>query len=406
MGTVVVTGAGTINALGSGWRSYLAALAEGRSGIGPLEAFDPAGHRSGLAAEVRALTLPADVPRRLARRVSRADGLAIVAAREAVTEAGLAAPEISAAGLVFGATVGGMREAERAAKVGAAGPGGSADLRLPPRTLMQFPLCTSGTVVASALGLRGPRFTVSTACTSSANAIALAADIIRAGRTPVMLAGGSDVLCRLTYAGFNALQALDPEPCRPFDRERQGLTLGEGAAVLVLEDADHARARGATVWARLAGHGMTADAHHLTAPRPDGAAAARALHDALVASDTPREAVDYVNAHGSGTPANDVTETRIIKAVFGRRAYRIPISSTKSMIGHCLGAAGALEALATVLAVQHDIIPPTLGLTHPDPDCDLDFVPHAARRQPVETAVSNLYGFGGTNTSLVFAKSP
>jgi 3-oxoacyl-[acyl-carrier-protein] synthase II len=405
LGTVVVTGAGTINALGSGWRGYLDALAEGRCGIGRLEAFDPAGHRSVLAAEVGAFPLPADLPRRLVRRLSRADTLAIIAAREAVTEAALTTPEISTAGIVLGATVGGMREAEREAGIGTGGRGGSADLHLHPGTLMQFPLCTTGTVVASALGLRGPRFTVSTACTSSANAIALAADIIRAGRSPVMLAGGSDVLCRLTYAGFNALQALDPEPCRPFDRERRGLTLGEGAAVLVLEDAEHARARGATPWARLAGHGMTADAHHLTAPRPDGAAAARALHDALAASDTPPEAVDYVNAHGSGTHTNDVTETRIIKAVFGRRAYRLPISSTKSMIGHCLGAAGALEALATVLAVRHDVIPPTLGLVHPDPECDLDFVPHAARRQQLETAVSNLYGFGGTNTSLVFTKS-
>jgi 3-oxoacyl-[acyl-carrier-protein] synthase II len=400
--TVVVTGAGTINALGSGWRTYLDALTEGRGGIGPLRAFDPAGHRSTLAAEVRETATPSNVPPALASRLSRADLFAVIAATEAAREAALDAHDLAGAGITLGATVGGMREAERTML----GPTRMADFHLDPGTAAGFPLCTSANVVASVLGLRGPRLTVSTACTSSANAIALAADAIHAGRAAVMLAGGTDVLCRLTYAGFNALQALDPEPCRPFDRERQGLTLGEGAAVLVLEDADHARSRGVSPWARFAGYGMSADAYHLTAPRPDGAAAVRALLDALARSGTVPEAVDYVNAHGSGTRANDATETRILKAVFGRRAYRLPISGTKSMIGHCLGAAGALEALASVLALRHGVVPPTLGLVHADPECDLDYVPMAPRRQPLGTVVSNLYGFGGTNTSLVFTRIP
>jgi 3-oxoacyl-[acyl-carrier-protein] synthase II len=400
--TVVVTGAGTINALGTGWRTYLDALVEGRSGIGPLRAFDPAGHRSTLAAEVAEAAVPSNVPSALARRLSRADVFAVIAASEAVREAGLDARDLARAGITLGATVGGMREAEGAML----GPTGTLGLHIDRQVVTAFPLCTSGNIVAGVLGLQGPRLTVSTACTSSANAIALAADAIHAGRAAVMLAGGADVLCRLTYAGFNALQALDPEPCRPFDRERQGLTLGEGAAVLVLEDATHARARGASPWARLGGHGMSADAYHLTAPRPDGAAAVRALLNALTTSGTAPEAVDYVNAHGSGTRANDVTETRILKTVFGRRAYRLPISSTKSMIGHCLGAAGALEALAGVLALRHGVIPPTLGLLHADPECDLDYVPTTARRQSLGTVVSNLYGFGGTNTSLVFTRMP
>jgi 3-oxoacyl-[acyl-carrier-protein] synthase II len=398
--TVVVTGAGTVNPLGSNWRSYLEGLSEGRSGIGRVSLFDPSGCRSRLAAEVRGAAIPSDVPRPLARRLSRSDTFALTAAIEAVREAALETRDLRQTGIVLGATVGGMLSGERAIFRHLA----EQAFRFRAREMAGFPLYTSGNVIAQVLGLRGPRFTVSTACTSSANALALAADMIREGRTPVMLAGGSDSLCMTTYAGFNALHAIDPEPCRPFDRERQGLTLGEGAAVLVLEDAEHARARGAAAWVRFAGYGMSSDAHHMTAPRPDGAGAILALRRALAESGVPAEAIDYVNAHGTGTRANDPIETQVLKSVLGRHAYRIPVSSTKSMIGHCLGAAGALEALASVLALRHGVVPPTLRLEHPDSDCDLDYVPGEARRQSLDVVVSNLYGFGGTNTSLVFAR--
>jgi 3-oxoacyl-(acyl-carrier-protein) synthase len=398
---VVVTGAGTINALGGDWRTFLAGLAEGRSGIGPLTLFDTSGYRCRIAAEVPQVPLPELRHRPTARRLSRSDALAIHAATEAVREAGLDPHELDVAGVVMGATVGGMLHTEDVAFRLLAAPAA----RVRPRDAVRFPVWATAQVVAEEFRLRGPRLTVSTACTSSATALALAADMIRNGRCPIVLAGGSDSLCRTTFAGFNALQALDAEPCRPFDRDRHGLTLGEGAAVLVLEDADHARARGASPWAELVGAGLTTDAYHMTAPRPDGAAAIAAFHAALAASGTPPEAVDYINAHGTGTPANDAVETRVIKAVLGAHAHRVPISSTKSMVGHCLGSAGAIEALTSVLALRHDLVPPTLRLEQPDPQCDLDYVPGVARRRALGTVVSNSHGFGGSNSSLVFARA-
>jgi len=400
---VVVTGAGTINALGGDWRTFLAGLTDGRSGIGPVTLFDTSDHRCRIAGEVPRATLPHPELRHppTARRLSRSDVFAIHAATEAIREAGLEARELGGAGLVLGATVGGMLHAEEVAFRHLSAP----TARVRPRDVAGFPVWATAHVLAQELRLHGPRLTVSTACTSSAIALALAADMIRTGRCPIVLAGGSDSLCRTTFAGFNALQALDPEPCRPFDRDRHGLTLGEGAAVLVLEDADHARARGAAPWAALAGCGLTTDAYHMTAPRPDGAAAIAAFRTALAASGTPPNAVDYINAHGTGTPANDVVETRIIKAVLGAHASHVPISSTKSMIGHCLGSAGAIEALTSVLALRHDLVPPTLRLAQADPQCDLDYVPGASRHRSLGTVVSNSYGFGGTNSSLVFART-
>ena len=395
---MVVTGAGTINALGGDCRAFLHGLTEGRSGIGTVGVFDTTGYRSHVAAEVRELPVLPDASAACGRPLSRSDTLAIHAAREAIGAAGVDAADLAGAAIVLGGTVGGMLAAEDVLFRQLDEP----TRRFQPHDVSSFPVWATSEILAAFLGAGGPRLTVSTACTSSANALALAADLIRAGRCRIALAGGSDSLCRTTFAGFNSLQALDPEPCRPFDRRRQGLNLGEGAAVLVLEDADHARARGAAPWACFAGHGLSADAHHMTAPRPDGAAAAHAFRQALAAAGMPPDAVDHVNAHGTGTRANDGVETRVLKAVLGAHAYRVPVSSTKSMIGHCLGAAGAIEALAGILALRHGIVPPTLRLTHPDPECDLDYVPHCARHQPLSTVVSNSSGFGGTNASLVF----
>lgn len=405
MRRVVVTGAGTINALGGGWRTFLAGLIEGRSGIGSVTLFDTSGYRCQIAAEVPRTALPLSPctlrHRQTSRRLSRSDLLAFHAATEAVREAGLEIPELSGAGLVLGGTVGGMLHAEDVVFRHLTEPA----LRFRPRDILRFPVWATAQMLADELQLRGPQLTVSTACTSGATALALAANMIRTGRCPIVLAGGSDSLCRTTFTGFNALQALDPEPCRPFDRDRRGLTLGEAAAVLVLEDADHARARGAAPWANLVGYGLTTDAHHMTAPRPDGAAAIAAFRTALASSGTPPDAVDYINAHGTGTPANDPVETRVIKAVLGARAYRVPVSSTKSMVGHCLGAAGAIEALTSILALRHDLVPPTLRLEQSDPQCDLDYVPGESRRRSLGTVVSNSYGFGGTNSTLVFARA-
>ena len=255
--------------------------------------------------------------------------------------------------------------------------------------------------VANVFACYGPRLTVSTACSSGANALGIAADWIRCGRAEVVLCGGTDSLCRMTYTGFNVLQALDREPCRPFDKRRAGLTLGEGAAVFIFEDWQRARRRGARILGEFVSYGVSADAHHLTQPRPDGAGAVRATQRALREGRVAIEEIDYINAHGTGTPLNDVVETRAIKAVFGAHAYRIPVTSTKSMVGHCLGAAGAIEALASLLAIRHGFVPPTATLEEPDPECDLDYVPKASRSKILRTALSNSYGFGGNNTSLI-----
>jgi 3-oxoacyl-[acyl-carrier-protein] synthase II len=257
--------------------------------------------------------------------------------------------------------------------------------------MLGTPISTAAAAVSQGLGVYGPQSTVSTACSSSALAIAMAADTIRRGAARVALAIGTDGLCRLTYAGFDALQALDPDRCRPFDRDRHGLSLGEGAGALVLEDEEHARARGARARAVFLGHGSTTDAHHVTSPHPEGARARAALHGALAAAGLSADAVDYVNAHGTGTPQNDAVEVAVLRATFGPRLGRIPVSSTKSQIGHSLGAAGAIEAVVTVLALEDGILPPTVSLREPDPAW-------------AGVALSSSYGFGGHNVTLVFGR--
>lgn len=403
MRRVVITGAGSINALGAGVPTFADGLRAARCGIGPLTGFDCSGYRTSCAAQVHELAPPAWLPRSLARRASRSDLFALIAAREALAGAGLWG-EMAAAtdarlddvGVVLGATTGGMHSAEEYYR--------RAVMQLSPQRhvpMLTLPVSSSADVLASLFGCRGPRLAVSTACSSGGNALGIAADWIRAGRAEVVLSGGTDSLCRMTFSGFNALQALDSVPCRPFDRQRAGLSLGEGAALLVLEECEHAQARGATILAELLGYGISADAHHIAQPRPDAAGALLAMQRALHDSGVAAEEIDYVNAHGTATPLNDVLETRALKALFGKRAYDIPISSTKSMVGHCLAAAGAIEALACVLALQGGFVPATATLEHPDPECDLDYVPKTSRTQAVHTVLSNSYGFGGNNTSIV-----
>jgi 3-oxoacyl-[acyl-carrier-protein] synthase II len=400
---VAITGLGAVTALGPDVRTLVAGLAEGRCGIGPLTLFAHAG-RCRIAAEVpEAVPVPgAAVGPATARRLSRADRFALAAAAEACRDAGLDAELRRGTAIAVGATTGGMRETEEAYRRRRAGE----DRRFRLSRMLGTPLSTSAAAVSQALGLFGPRATFSTACSSSALAIVAATEAVRAGRATVALAIGTDQLCRLTYAGFDALQALDPEPCRPFDRQRRGLSLGEGAAALVLEDAAHARARGARVYALVLGHGTATDAYHPTAPHPEGAGAAAALRAALADAGVPPERVDYVNAHGSGTPQNDAVEVGVLRAVFGRRLARVPVSSTKSQIGHTLGAAGAIEALVTVRALSDGLLPPTVNLRTPDPTwADLDLVPVAGRRVPLAVAVTSSYGFGGHNVTLVLGRA-
>jgi 3-oxoacyl-[acyl-carrier-protein] synthase II len=400
--SVVITGLGAVTALGGDVAALGAAMADGRCGIGPLRLFPYRG-RCGIAAEIpevpaRTLDGGPGLPPATARRLSRPDRFALAAAIEACRSAGLDPAARRGAALYAGATTGGMFEAERVYRRRAQG----AERRYRLSRLVGTPLAATAAAVAQALGLHGPQATVSTACSSSAFAVAMAAEAIRRGAAQVAVALGTDGLCRLTYAGFDALQALDPRPCRPFDRDRRGLSLGEGAAALVLEEASHARARGARARAVVLGHAATSDAYHVTAPHPEGAGALAALRAALRAAGTPPEAVDYVNAHGSGTRQNDAVEIGVLRAVFGPRLASIPISSTKSQLGHCLGAAGAVEAVVTVLALDEGIVPPTVNLVEPEPAwADLDLVRVPGRRRPLGVAVSSSYGFGGHNVTLV-----
>jgi 3-oxoacyl-[acyl-carrier-protein] synthase II len=398
MTRVAITGMGSVNALGTGVEPFAAGLRAGRCGIGSLSIFPRDGFRSQQAAEVRDLSAPPFVPRALARRASRSGLLALVAAEEAWRGAGLEVDRRKEIAVVLGTTTGGMAKGEECYRRLLQG-GSQDEARF--SGWLETPVSVPADLVANVLRCYGPRLTVSTACSSGANALGIAADWIRSGRAPIVLCGGTDSLCQVTYSGFNALQALDRVPCRPFDRDRAGLTLGEGAAVLVFEEWQSARQRGATILGEFVSYGVSADAHHLTQPRPDGAGAVLAMTRALAEGNVAAGEIDYVNAHGTGTPWNDVIETRAIKTVLGQQAPRIPVTSTKSMVGHCLGAAGAIEAVACLIALRDGFVPPTANLAHPDPECDLDYVPVRSRSACLGTVLSNSYGFGGNNTSIV-----
>jgi len=398
---VVVTGLGTVNALGGSVAEFAAALRAGTCAVGPLTLFDTTGYRSRIAAEVRDDACP-DVAPALRRRLSRSDVFALRATAEALADAALdgsvAAERI---GVALGGTTGGMLRAEECLRLRMRG---TIDRYLPD-PILGSPISVSSDVVARAFDFRGPRLSLSTACSSSANALGAALDWIRLGRADVVVTGGTESLCRMTFAGFNALHALSLEPCRPFDRRRSGLSLGEGAAMLVVESEERAARRGARMHAELVSYGNSADAHHLTAPHPHGTGAVLAMRRALAHGAVAPEDIDYINAHGTGTPANDVVEARAIHEVFGPAASRLAVSSTKAAVGHTLGAAGAIEALATILALRDGFLPPTVNLEDADPECALDLVPLHSRPATLRYALSNSYGFGGNNTSVVLGRA-
>ena len=399
MRRVVVTGIGSVNGFGLGAPRFLDGLREGRCAIGEMTLFPTDGFRTHRAAVAPEVDCSSWVARPLARRLSRSDKMALAAAREAWEGSGLAQDELDSTrvGVIVGGTTGGMLEAEEVFRQKISG----ARRRMRASDLLSVPVHATADAIAKIFGCNGLRLTVSTACSSSVNSVGLAADAIQEGRADVMIAGGTDAHCRMTYAGFNALQAVDPDVCRPFDRCRAGLSLGEGAGMLILEEAERARQRGACIFAEIAGYGASADAVHMTAPHPEGVGAVLSMRRALAEAGVSPDEVDYVNAHGTGTPQNDPIETRAIKTVFGAHATRLAVSSTKSQVGHCLGAAGAIEILACVLAIRHAFLPPTVNLEEPDPECDLDYVPREAREQRVRIALSNSYGFGGNNSTQV-----
>ena len=394
MTRVVVSGLGVVSPYGVGAKTFWAGLATGECTIRPLTVIDTEGFRSRIAAEVPADVLPGIG---VSSRRSRADRIALAAAREALAEADLAPRDRAEMGLFVGAVGGGMLEGEEWYCEEKSGRPSS---RI--RALRSILPVSHAETLAWRLRLGGPRETVVMACASGAASIALGADVIRSGATPLVLAGGVDAITHICFMGFNALKLLDPEPCRPFDRGRRGMSIGEGAAFLVLEDADHCRARGARVLGELLGAGMTTDAHHVTAPHPDGEGMIRAMVDALAASGRAPADVGYVNAHGTGTPQNDRVEALALVRVFGEG--RVLVSSTKSLIGHTMAAAGSMEAAATLLSLQHGLIPPTVSLRDPDPEVPFDCVPGTARSVELGAAVSNSFGFGGQNVSLVFGR--
>jgi 3-oxoacyl-[acyl-carrier-protein] synthase II len=399
---VVVTGMGVVSAVGSDLSTFWRSLKEGRSGIRPITIFDTSAYRSHNGGEVSELSPEGHFSLKELRRLSRCDQFGIIAAREAMNASGLGRAEIDHErfGIILGADSGGIFSVEQYFRAVY-----THDPKRPaPSLLLSFSLATTTDHIAQEFDLRGPRTTMATVCSSSTAAIAFAYDAIASGAAELMISGGSDSLCEVTYAGFNSLRAIDPEGCRPFDKDRAGLSLGEGAGILILEEFEHARARGARIEGEVLGYGICAEAHHLTAPEPSGEGIARAIRLALEDAGVSPDAVDYINAHGTGTPLNDVVETRGIKQAFGKRAYEIPLSSIKSMIGHCLGSAGGIEAVAAFLSLQEGVIPPTINYSTPDPECDLDYTPSEAREKDISTAISNSFAFGGNNVCLAFGR--
>jgi len=395
---VVVTGLGAVTSLGGDVASTWEGLVAGRSGIGPITLFDASAFRTQLAAEIK--ELPTGLAPALRRRLSRTDVIGLAAADEALRDSGLDldGEDPSRCGVVLGAGVSGLLDSENYLRdLLAKGPKGAR-----PTRVLNHPPDQTTDRVAEHWGFLGPRSTITTACSSSATSLGYAADLIRHGFCDVVVTGGADSFARLTHGGFNALRSVDPEACRPFDRRRRGLVIGEAAGLLVFEEEEHARRRGARLRARFLGYGVTSDAHHMTQPEPTGEAGSRTLTACLNAARLDPSRVDYVNAHGTATPQNDSAETAAIKRALGARAREIPVSSIKSMLGHCLCSAGAIEAVATVLTIETGVVPPTINWEEPDPECDLDVVPNVARETRVAVALSNSFAFGGNSTVVAF----
>lgn len=408
---VVVTGMGCITPLGNTVGSTWEGLIAGRSGVGPITHFDARQFKTRFAAEVKDFDPEALIGKREARRMDRFTQFAVAAACQALEQSRLRLDEDSCerVGAIIGTGIGGVRTLVRETeKLRERGPHRVSPFLVP----MMLPDSAAGQI-AITFGLRGPNMAVVTACASGANAIGEAAEVIRRGAADVMLAGGTEAgIVPPALAGFNVMDAIstrNEEPqaaSRPFDLDRDGFVMGEGAGILVLEAAEHAQARGAPVLAELAGYGTNNDAYHISAPREDGAGAAHCMRRSLEDAGLTPADIDYINAHGTSTRLNDTSETAAIKAAFGERAYHIPVSSTKSMTGHLLGAAGAVEAIISILALLRGVIPPTINYVTPDPLCDLDYVPNRPREASLRHVLSNSFGFGGHNACLIFSQPP
>ncbi|MEN9878258.1 MAG: 3-oxoacyl-[acyl-carrier-protein] synthase [Cyanobacteriota bacterium] len=406
---VVITGLGAVTPIGNTVADYWTGLSQGTNGVAPITLFDASQHACRFAAEVKHFDPSGFIDAKEVKRWDRFSQFGVVAAKQALAHSGLELTDANRqrVGVIIGAGVGGLLTMETQAHVlNAKGPGRVSPFTVP----MMIPNMASG-LAAIALGAQGPSSAVATACAAGSNAIGDAFRLIQHGYADAMVCGGAEAaITPLGVAGFASAKALsfrndDPATAsRPFDAERDGFVIGEGAGILVLESLASAQARGAEILGEIIGYGTTCDAHHITSPIPGGVGGARAMALALQDGKLNPEDVDYVNAHGTSTPANDSNETAAIKTALGARAQRIPVSSTKSMTGHLLGGSGGIEAVACTLAIRHGLIPPTINYQNPDPACDLDVVPNRAREQTIECVLSNSFGFGGHNVCLAFRR--
>jgi 3-oxoacyl-[acyl-carrier-protein] synthase II len=405
---VVITGTGAICPVGNTVPGTWTAIRAGKSGIAPITRFDPTGYATTFAGEVKGFDPVAEIGKKESRKMDRFTQLAIVATREALTQSGLnVADDPTRVGVLIGTAMGGIETFENGTEtVLERGPSRLTPFFIP----MMLANMASGNVSIE-IGAKGPNFATVSACAASSHAIGEAALMIRNGLADAVIAGGTEApVTRMGVAGFNSMTALskrndEPElASRPFDAGRDGFVLAEGAAVVVLEERERAIARGATILAEITGYATTDDANHMVQPGPGGEGAARAMGLALADSGLAAEDIDYVNAHGTSTQLNEKLETEAFKRALGDHAYKVPISSTKSMTGHLLGAAGAIEAVISVEAIRHQVAPPTINQTKPDPDCDLDYVPNEAREVEIEHVLSNSMGFGGHNAVLIISR--
>lgn len=406
---VVVTGIGLVTPLGIGMDATWSALLAGKSGVGEITRFDASGYNTRIAAEVKGFNPEDFMPKKDAKRTETFIAYSIAATRMALEDAGLIidAGNGHRIGVLTGCGLGGLNMLEVTARtVDTAGP-----KRVSPFFIPMLIGNMAAGMISIQFGAKGPNCSVATACAAGAHAVGDACNLIKYGKADAMITGGVEsVVTRTCIAGFGAMKALstrndDPQRAsRPFERDRDGFVVGEGSGMMILESLEHAQARGAKIYAEMAGYGMSGDGYHMTSPPPDGEGAARCMQAALQDAGIEPARIDYINAHGTSTPLNDLYETRAIKTVFGDQAYKVPVSSTKSMTGHLLGGAGGVETVFTALVIQHGILPPTINLDNPDPECDLDYVPNVARKADVAYAMTNSFGFGGTNASLILKR--
>ena len=406
---VVVTGIGAVTPIGNNIEEYLLGLQKGANGVSNITLFDAQEHPCKFAAEVKNLQLENFIEPKESKRWDRFSQFGVIAAKQAFQDSGLEINETNASrvGVIIGSGVGGLLTMETQAQtLSHRGP-----KRVSPFTVpMMIPNMATG-LAAIALGAKGPSSSVSTACAAGSNAIGDSFRLLQLGKADVMICGGAEAsITPLGVAGFASAKALSfrndsPETAsRPFDAERDGFVIGEGSGILILETLEHAKNRDAKIYAEIVGYGTTCDAHHITSPSPGGTGGAAAINLALEDASLEVDKVDYINAHGTSTSANDKNETSAIKSIFKDRSYLIPVSSTKSMTGHLLGGSGGIEAVACILSLTHNFIPPTINYVNQDPDCDLDYVPNIARDAQIRAALSNSFGFGGHNVCLAFSK--